>query len=246
MALRRNLRGNSRYHPYQNNRTTGININEENENNQEDNNPLINLFATNNPFKQLFSHNVDTEVYVESNHIYFKTDVTPESINKLCTILRHKITEFNSIKQNNLVENLIPKPIFLHITSYGGYLHEAFLVYDYIKNSPIPIHTIVEGYAASAATIMSIAGSKKYITPTSQMLIHQLSTGMNGKFNQLEEELTNSKQDMNKLYDIYAIECQGKMTKKQIIDELKHDKWWSAEKCIKKGLCNEILKNVLV
>ena len=54
------------------------------------------------------------------------------------------------------------------------------------------------------------------------------------------------KQDMNKLYDIYVRECNGKMTKKQIIEELKHDKWWNADKCIKKGLCDEILKNLLV
>ena len=245
MALIKNLRNtNYRYHPYK--QTKNNNDLEDNDDNQEDNNPLVNLFTTNNPFKQLFLHNDDTEVYGEANHIYFKTDVTPESINKLCTILRHKITEYNHIKHNNLVENIVPKPLYLHISSYGGYLHEAFLVYDYIKNSPIPIHTIIEGYAASAATVMSIAGSKRYITPSSIMLIHQLSTGMSGKFNQLEEELTNSKQDMNKLYNIYVNNCNGKMTKREIIEELKHDKWWNAEKCVKKGLCDEILRTVLV
>ena len=160
--------------------------------------------------------------------------------------MRHKISEFNNIKNNNLIDTIQPKPLYLHISSYGGYLHEAFLVYDYIKNSPIPIYTIVEGYAASAATVMSIAGVKRYITPSSLMLIHQLSTGMSGKFNALEEEINNSKQDMNKLYDIYVRECKGKMTKKQIIDELKHDKWWNADKCIKKGLCDELLNTVLV
>ena len=50
----------------------------------------------------------------------------------------------------------------------------------------------------------------------------------------------------NKLYDIYTKECRGKMTKKQIIEELKHDKWWNSDKCIKKGLCDELLKSVLV
>ena len=237
----------NRYHPYRRSRNT--NNNEEENNNVDDSNPLLNILGAanlNNPFKQLFSHHDDTEVYAEANHIFFKTDVTPESINKLCSILRHKISEFNNIKNNNLIDTIQPKPLYLHISSYGGYLHEAFLVYDYIKNSPIPIYTIVEGYAASAATVMSIAGVKRYITPSSLMLIHQLSTGMAGKFNALEEEMNNSKQDMNKLYDIYVRECKGKMTKKQIIDELKHDKWWNADKCIKKGLCDEVLKTILV
>ena len=245
---------NNRYHPYSRNTRNTRNARntqeDNNENLEEQNaNPILSILSAanlNNPFKSLFSHNDDTEVYAESNHIYFKTDVTPDSINKLCTILRHKISEFNSLKSNNLIDNIQPKPLYLHISSYGGYLHEAFLVYDYIKNSPIPIYTIVEGYAASAGTIISVAGVKRYITPTSVMLIHQLTTGMYGKYQELDEEIQNSKQDMSRIYDLYNRECKGKMTKKQIIDELKHDKWWNADKCIKKGLCDEILKNLLV
>lgn len=242
MTLRQKNKSKSRYHPY----LRPTNNNKLEENNEENNNVLQLLSGINNPFKQLFSYGDDTDVYCENNHIYFKTDVTPESINKLCSVLRQKISEFVNLKKNLLVDNITPKPIYLHISSYGGYLHEAFLVYDYIKNSPIPIYTIVEGYAASAATVMSIAGVKRYITPTSIMLIHQLSTGMHGKFNELEEDINNSKQDMNKLYEIYVRECKGKMTKKQIIEELKHDKWWNSDKCLKKGLCDEVLRDVIV
>jgi len=244
MLSSHNLKSKSRYHPYLRPRNNNNNNIEEN---NDENNNISQLFSgINNPFKQLFGNSDDTDVYSEVNHIYFKTDVTPESINKLCSILRQQISEFNNLNNNNLVESIIPKPIYLHISSYGGYLHEAFLVYDYIKNSPIPIHTIVEGYAASAATVMSVAGAKRYITPTSIMLIHQLSTGMNGKFSELEEDINNSKQDMNKLYEIYVRDCKGKMSKKQVIEELKHDKWWNAEKCIKYGLCDEILKEIIV
>jgi ATP-dependent protease ClpP protease subunit len=41
--------------------------------------------------------------------------------------------------------------------------------------------------AASAATIISVAGTKRFITPSSYMLIHQLSTFMSGNFEQLKE-----------------------------------------------------------
>ena len=100
---------NTRYHPYRRSRNNNNNNNNDENINEETNNPsLLNLLSSNlnNPFKQLFSQYDDTEVYVESNHIYFKTDVTPDSINKLCTILRHKITEFNTLRNNNLIENI--------------------------------------------------------------------------------------------------------------------------------------------
>ena len=206
----------------------------------------MNLFtqSTNNPFKNLFGGD-DTEVFSENNHIYFKTDVSQDSINRLCTMIRRKLQEYENYQNNNnLFDNSTPKPIYLHISSYGGSLYDAFIAYDYIKSSRIPIYTVVEGYAASAGTIMSVAGVKRYITPTSVMLIHQLTTGMYGKYQELDEEIQNSKQDMSRIYDLYLRECKGKMTKKEIIEQLKHDKWWNATKCIKKGLCDEIYNKV--
>jgi len=235
----------NRFHPYKTIKYKYPSNSNENDDEENDDNQLptlMNLFTqtTNNPFRQLFGGD-DTEVFSENNHIYFKTDVSRDSINRLCTLIRRKLQEYkNHESHNNLYNNVSPKPIYLHITSYGGSLYDAFIAYDYIKSSTVPIYTIVEGYAASAATIMSIAGIKRYITPTSVMLIHQLTTGMYGKYEELDEEIQNSKQDMNRIYDLYHRDCHGKMTKKEIIDELKHDRWWNANKCIQKGLCDEI------
>ena len=50
---------------------------------------------SNNPFKQLFG-NDDTEVYSENNHIYFKTEVSRDTINRLCTLIRRNVAVENS------------------------------------------------------------------------------------------------------------------------------------------------------
>ena len=192
-----------------------------------------------NPFKTMFG-NDDTDVYVEDNHIYFKTDVDVDSINKLCKLIREYQSKLYSLKTNVKIGKFEPSPLFIHITSYGGDLYQGFLGYDYIKSSPLVIHTVVEGYAASAGTLLSIAGKIRYITPTSIMLIHQLSTGMHGKFSEIEDDYQNSKQDMTRICDLYYNGCLKKMTKAEIRDHLKHDKWFDAKKCIKMGLCDEI------
>jgi ATP-dependent protease ClpP protease subunit len=224
------------YHPYNNEEE--LDVNEFN----------VNKLNKNfDPFKKIFNlGGDDTDVYREDNHIYFKTDVNTESIDKLYKLIRSYQKEFDYFKSSNhTIVNVIPKDLFIHITSYGGSLHEAYLAFDIIKRSKITINTIIEGYAASAGTIMSIAGKKRYMTPTSIMLIHQLSTGINGKFEEIKDDFENSEQDMKRIVSLYLKESNGKMKKKFIEEQLKHDKWWDANTALKNGLIDEISDEII-
>lgn len=177
---------------------------------------------------------------VKGNHIWFNTSVTKKSTNKLVKIIHEKNIEFTE-NQNELNEiaTMEPKPIYLHINSYGGDLLAVMAVIDAIENSKIPIHTIVEGCAASAGTLMSVVGKHRTITKNSYMLIHQLSSGMYGKMEDLEDEMINNRVFMKRIYDIY--EKYTNIKKSEIVTALKKDLWWDAETCLKKGLVDEIL-----
>lgn len=134
----------------------------------------------------LFAKQNDNDVYTYHNHIYFKTDVSSESIEKLATEidhLNHKIANTKTI-----YGEFIPTPIHLHITTNGGDLMAGFFGYDKIKSSKIPINTIIEGCVASAGSLLSIAGTKRYMTPNSHVLIHQLRTGIIGTYEELVDE----------------------------------------------------------
>ena len=188
----------------------------------------------------LFGFNNDDDVYLEHNHIYFKTDVTMESVDKLCKLIREYKYKFNDIKKKDNICDITPKPLYIHLTTYGGDLYAAIMCYDIIKSSSIPIYTIAEGYTASAGTIISVAGQKRYITQNTVFMIHQLRTGMGGKYEELMEEMQNSKKDMDRIVNIYHTESKGKMTKIQIKEQLKHDKWFDSKESIKYGLVDEI------
>ena len=105
-----------------------------------------------NPLFPFFGNNTDNQITHKDNHIYFREDITLESINKLINIINTKNNEFNKLKNKKILDTITPKPIYLHITSHGGDLHEGLMGADAIINSEIPIYTIIEGYAASAAT----------------------------------------------------------------------------------------------
>ena len=101
------------------------------------------------------------------------------------------------MQRKNPTVKIEPKPIYLHINSFGGSVFSAFSVIDTIKNLRIPVVSIIEGAAASAATLISVACDYRIIYETSYMLIHQLSSGSWGKMSELEDEMENLKELMN-------------------------------------------------
>ena len=132
-----------------------------------------------------------------------------------------------------------PPEIYLHINSYGGSVFAGFAAMDYIAKSKVPVNTIIDGCAASAATMMSVVGAKRLMHENAFMLIHQLSSGMWGKYSELQDDMKNSDLLMKTIKDIYIEHT--KIPKAQLAKMLKHDLWWDAKTCLKYGLVDEII-----
>ena len=212
---------------------------------KNDDNDLTKVIAENlfgNMFDKKKKNKKDNEeVYREYNHIYFRSDVSVESIDELLRCIREFEDETNEIRCVPYSKYFTHPELYIHISSYGGDLYASLMAYDTMKLKQYDVITIAEGFVASGGTIMMLGGKKRQIQKSAVMLIHQLSTGMYGKFEELKEDFHNSEQDMKRLVHIYHSELRGKMTKKQIADALKHDYWWDAKTCVNKGLCDEIL-----
>ena len=116
--------------------------------------------------------NIDSENSVTSysHNIYFYSEVSRPRI----LSLNKKIVQLG-VKLRNISNTLEidTKHINLHINSYGGSVFAGFAALDYIKSSKVPVNTIINGCAASAATLMSVVGTERYMHEHSFMLIHQ-------------------------------------------------------------------------
>lgn len=176
------------------------------------------------------------KIIKENNHIYFHSEVNRDAIFELITHIRKAETENIVLAHTLNIDHAIP--IFLHINSFGGSVFDALTAIDVIKSCSIPIYTIIEGATASAGTLMSVVGKKRYIRPNAHMLIHQLSSGFWGKMNEIEDDFANNKHLMEKILDIYK--KHASIPRKGLNDILKHDLWWDADKCIQYGLVDEI------
>jgi ATP-dependent protease ClpP protease subunit len=145
------------------------------------------------------------------------------------------------IKTLSVTLNIEKQAIYLHITTDGGLIYSAFSIIDCIKSLSIPVHTIVDGFVASAGTLISLAGEKRYMCENAYMLIHELRGGIWGKMSEIDEEYTNSKKIMEHIKRIYSENT--KIKKKELDGILKKDLIWDVEECIEKGLIQEIYKN---
>ena len=171
----------------------------------------------------------------ENNHVYFYSEVNRHTIYMLIGLLR-EAREYSAMTSMKL--NIDEIPIYIHINSSGGFVTEAFAAMDIIQSCSVPIYSIVEGVAASAATLISVVCSKRFIRPNAQMLIHQLSSFVGGKMSEIEDELLNLSATMNKMKDIYSE--HSSMTKKTINELLARDLWLDSRTAIKHGLVDEI------
>jgi ATP-dependent protease ClpP protease subunit len=191
--------------------------------------------------KPWLSHSDSSKnVYQKGNHVYFYASVTKESIYRMNESLIKLNREFKDLQQRNPTVTMQPDPIYLHINSYGGSVFAAYAAIDFIKQSAIPVHTIVEGATASAGTLMSVVGKKRYIRPHAVMLIHQLSSWLGGKMTEIEDSFQNLEQMMAVIKGVYTE--HSKLSGEELDNFLKHDLWWHADKCMEHGLVDELWK----
>ena len=177
------------------------------------------------------------QVTSANNRVYFYSEVTRPKILTLNKSLKN--LEISMMNKATALQTAALGDIYLHINSYGGSVFAGFSALDYIRTSQVPVTTIIDGCAASAATMMSVVGQHRMMHEHSFMLIHQLSAGSWGKYEELKDDMANNDLLMKTIKDIYV--KYTKIPQKELAKMLKHDLWWTAKTCLKYGLIDEII-----
>ena len=182
-------------------------------------------------------------VTYDENHIYFYDDVNTENILTLIKYIKTLNMKLLLTKTQFEIkyESTINLYIYLHINSNGGYITDALAAIDYIKKSKIPIISIIDGYAASAATLLSILCYKRQMSNYFSMLIHQLSGYSWGTYEQMNDDHENNVYLQNLMKQLYIEHSNGKLNDKKLDNVLKKDILWNPTKCLQNGLVDEIV-----
>lgn len=137
-------------------------------------------------------------------------------------------------------QNLIP----VIIDSYGGEVYSLLAMIDYIKQSKIPIMTICSGKACSCGSILLSCGHPgyRYANPHSSIMIHDLSSVIYGKYNDMEIDLKESKRLNSLIFKILDENCKQKSGFfAHKLDKInKADLWLTADKAKEYRLIDQV------
>lgn len=131
--------------------------------------------------------------------------------------------------------------IKLFINSPGGSVVDGLAIYDVMNWVDADVATYAMGMAASMGSILLSSGEKgkRYILPHSRVMIHQVSSGMQGQYADLEIAVRETKKQQDELYNILA-KNTGKSFE-QIFTDADRDCWFTAQEALDYGLIDEII-----
>ena len=134
------------------------------------------------------------------------------------------------------------RDIYLYINSPGGSAYDALAIYDTIQYVSNDVQTVGIGVQASAAAFILSSGTKgkRFLLPNSTVMIHQPSSGTQGKITDQEISLREGLRLKRVLEEIMA-KNTGQSTEK-IHEDMERDKWLSAEEAKKYGIVDHIFK----
>lgn len=134
------------------------------------------------------------------------------------------------------------KDIMFYINSPGGSVYDGLAIYDTMQYIKPDVQTIGVGLQASMGAFLLSSGAKgkRFALPHSRIMIHQPSSGTQGKVTDQEITLRESIRIKKLLNEILAENTGQKLAK--IEQDVERDFWMTAEESKKYGLIDEIIE----
>lgn len=130
--------------------------------------------------------------------------------------------------------------VTFRINSIGGDVEAGITIYNRIRELSAHTVTIVDGIAASAASIIAQAGDERKVNPGTQTMIHSASVGLLGYYNEGDlQRLSGMLDTINtSVAGIYADRSGQSVT--SIKNMMKKETWMTPEEAVEKGFADEM------
>ena len=156
--------------------------------------------------------------------------------------------EVNEVTANLVVAQLLhlayedpDADIKFYINSPGGSVYDGMAIYDTMQFIKPDIQTIGIGLQASMGAFLLSSGTKgkRFALPSSRIMIHQPSSGSQGKITDQEITLRENIFLKKQLNEILAKNTGQKVSK--IEKDVDRDYWMSAEEAVTYGLIDKVI-----
>ncbi len=168
---------------------------------------------------------------LEDRIIFLGEDVNAHTANVVVAQLLH-------------LANEDPKAdISLYINSPGGSVYDGMAIFDTINFIKPDVATYGIGLQASMGAFLLSSGTKgkRFVLPSSRVMIHQPSSGTQGKVTDQEISLRESIRIKKLLNEILAKNTGQKLSK--IEKDVDRDYWMDAKEAVAYGLADKVIAN---
>lgn len=164
----------------------------------------------------------------------------------------YKLTVYGSIggwfSENNAeavrrkIQDVKAEKIHVHINSGGGSAFDGVAICNQLKQHSAEIIVHIDGWAASAASVIAMAGDKIIMPSNTVMMIHQASTFEYGNADLFEK----TARDLRKIDSALAASYKKRFigTDEELKQLLKDETWLTAEEAVALGLADEIADEI--
>lgn len=131
------------------------------------------------------------------------------------------------------------KDVTLRINSPGGDVFDGTAIYNAIREHKGKKITVVEGLAASMASVIAMAGDEVHSRKNAMLMMHEPWTVMAGDQHELREVADLLQKISGNILDVYADKVGGK--KRDIKQKMKDETWFTAKEATEYGLVDTVL-----
>lgn len=119
------------------------------------------------------------------------------------------------------------------------YVFAASQIYSMLKNHKGKVTVKIDGIAASAASVVAMAGDETLIAPTAMMMIHDPSTCAMGNKADMEKAITLLEEVKESIINAY--ETKSHLSRNKIAKMMSDETWLNAKKAHEMGFVDGIL-----
>lgn len=131
--------------------------------------------------------------------------------------------------------------INLHINSVGGNFFDGVAIMNSLRDHPAKVTVHVDGLAASAASVIAMAGDEIVMNLGSQMMIHEAHGGAHGPADTMAEMVAALNSSSESMAQIYADRAGG--TAAEWRAAMKAETWYTAQEAVDAGLADRVNKS---
>jgi ATP-dependent Clp protease protease subunit len=186
---------------------------------------------------RLVQMNMERQLQLEANGIYFLGDINDDAAERLGQALVGM-----SVERTGRAD----KPITIYINSGGGSVGAGLammqMIYRMRSLYSVVINTVVTGYAYSMGAIVFQAGDKRQIGSFSTLMLHSPQWFLSGSDQQIFSDYATLAKHYKKMVSLIFAQRSGKHDPAWWEDYIYsgRDRFLSAEECIALGLADEI------